>query len=128
MLISSCTQPGGQIGKWFGNWRSEEITVDGEEMPSDTYNPIMLAFQSSLFSMWSPGMSTLYGEWKDARGSIILQADPEAEPGSHFPDAMGFEDATTVELVILEINSKHLRLEWTSPRGEVWTYSFKKVY
>ena len=36
LLISGCTQNNGEIDPWFGTWRLESLTCDGE--PADDYH------------------------------------------------------------------------------------------
>lgn len=50
LLTSGCTQNNGEIDPWFGTWRLESLTCDGE--PSDDYHGQMTwSFQNDIICL-----------------------------------------------------------------------------
>lgn len=129
MLLNSCTQPGGNIGVYFGSWVLESITIDGEDAPDYTI-PVCLSFQSNIFDMAMIDYPELVGVWEETDGYLTLTAEKEWQPEEihHYPPVMGWGDYGTVTLLILRKSDKHLDLHWTDPEGRVWKYYFKKAY
>ncbi len=124
--LQSCVHPGGDIGEYFGNWVLEKIEIDSDD--HEAYEePIFLSFQSNVFNMSGVDQIGVYGIWEEDDNRLSLHADPDSGIVKRFPRIMGWGDTLDVTLLILEKNSRRLRLQWDATDGKIWTYSFRKI-
>ncbi len=128
-FLLGCTQPGGNIGHYFGSWILETIDIDGERLDAydvnaDNANPVFMSFQSSLFNMGLADGKEIYGRWETTDSTLRLQGDPSE---GEFPAIMGFGNESDIVFKILSQDSKRLILQRTDGSGRIWTYEFKKV-
>lgn len=73
--ITSCTHNNGDIGPWFGTWRLDNITVDGE--PDTSYEGnIFFMFQSQVFCARTIYPYHLYSDswarWSEEDNNILI--------------------------------------------------------
>ena len=125
-LSYSCTRNNGDIGDWFGTWRVDELTVDGE--PDPNYGPpyMIFKFQSSIVSIVWPDEAShsvpgCTGTWEQQGNKLLLRFDygqfsPTA--ASHLPE-VGTLD-------ILKLSRSTIELEYHSPQGITYYYKLKK--
>lgn len=130
---SSCTQNDGHIGRWFGFWRLETITVDGE--PDTAYDSnIVWAFQGDIIqiSLMLPGhdLDSGYGTWTDGDGALTINFDyRSAEPTDYdLPAAMHLGSKGTYRFAISDDHGNRLTLTTTNPDGRRIAYRLARVY
>lgn len=122
---SGCTHNNGDIGDWFGTWRVESMTIDGEPAP-DYAPPYMIwKFQSSVVQMMTPpGDDHFYpihtGTWHEEDGMLYLDFTwgQGVEQVSHLP--------AKCELTILQLSSRRIELQYDSTDGKTYIYKLKK--
>lgn len=76
--LCGCTHNNGDIGPWFGTWKLEKITIDGE--PDSQYGAnIFWKFQTGVFSMVevtsdtpAKGYNEIFGTWNEDNGYLFL--------------------------------------------------------
>lgn len=123
---AGCTRNNGDIGDWFGTWRVESITVDGE--PDGAYAPpyMIWKFQSSIIQIMVPddaehSAPSATGSWHEESGKLYLDFTWDlGTPGdiSHLPQKC--------ELTILKLSGSKIELQYNSPDGKTYIYYLKK--
>ncbi len=128
MLASTagCTRNNGDIGDWFGTWRVETITIDGE--PDVDYAPpyMIWKFQSSIMQILVPddyyhSATTATGSWHEEDGRLYIDFTWDlGTPGaiSHLPPKC--------ELTILKLSGSRIELQYDSTDGKTYIYYLKK--
>lgn len=126
LLPSSCTRNNGDIGPWFGTWRLESITVNGE--PDKAYAPpyLIWKFQSSIVQIINPDdaghtASSATGTWScdDNRLSLDFSWGLGHEGSiSHLPPQC--------ELTVLRLSGSRIELRYDSSDGNTYIYLLKK--
>ena len=90
-MLGSCTHNDGDIGKWFGTWAVQSISVDG--VPDDDYHgDILWKFQSDVFSMLrfsadpvDHSYQQVWGSWCEDGDALVLRfgySDDSYAPGT----------------------------------------------
>lgn len=126
LSLCGCTQPGGRIGEYFGNWVLETITIDGQN--NEEYSrPVIISFQSSVFCIGIAEHSELFGTWEEKDGNLILTADLGSGSAMTYPPVLGWGDDITIELRILEKKNRRLTLQYASTNGTISIYRFRKA-
>lgn len=64
LAMSGCVQNNGHIGHWFGLWKVERVTIDGQD-DADYKGNVFFAFQGAVFGVGTQGGITWYGRWED---------------------------------------------------------------
>lgn len=137
---SSCTQPDGYIGKWFGSWYLEEMLIDGEidqqyatNKENDT-RQVMISFHGKIFNMAYLGGTEIYGSWSYAGEVLTLIANYGEGSGSDYPNLFNPfpvvmhlpADVEQVEITVTHIGSKTMQWQYIDQNGRLITYNFKK--
>ncbi len=129
LMLSGCTQPGGNIGDYFGTWVIDTIEIDGENDAEYT-RPVMISFQSSIFVIAMADAAELYGTWEETDSHLNLDGHRVLD-GEHdnavYPPILGWGESGPVSLLILEKSSKRLTLQWQSPDHRIYTYYLRKA-
>lgn len=134
LLAAGCTQNDGDIGRWFGFWRLESITVDSTT--DDAYQGnITWAFQADIIEIdiMLPGhvRDNGYGTWSaDPDGNAITinfthTADNPSDVD--LPAAMHLPWPGAYRLDIVADNGRAVTLA-TRADGHDITYRLVKVY
>ncbi|MDE7387140.1 MAG: lipocalin-like domain-containing protein [Muribaculaceae bacterium] len=127
MTLGGCTHNNGDIGPWFGAWRVESITVDGE--PRADYAPpyLIWKFQGNVTLIQVPDDEVhvsrdMYGTWQQDGDRLTVTF------GYHNiwydPAVTLFPAHTTFE--ILKLGGSGIVLSYVNDRGQRLTYTLKK--
>ena len=54
LAMSGCVQNNGHIGHWFGLWKVERVTIDGQD-DADYKGNVFFAFQGAVFGVRHTG-------------------------------------------------------------------------
>lgn len=124
--LLSCTRNDGDIGDWFGTWRVEKITIDGET--DDQYPPhyIFWKFQSSVIQIMEPNdfdhtSVSCFGTWEQIDNKLLINLDYET---GTLPAGSLLELKS--ELEILKLSRKEITLKYIDHKGRNIVYSLKK--
>lgn len=125
VLLSGCTQVGGHIGHWFGQWRMTAIDIDGQ--PDAAYNGnTYWSFQSDIVKI-----NDSYGTWStDADDTrLILRFDYSddkrpAGTGIYAPPASTHLPAGTTALDILQLTRTDITLRYTTDGTPPVAYTY----
>ena len=143
VALSGCTRNNGDIGRWFGTWQLEEITVDGE-VDADYGRNIFWKFQNDIICMVkvdsSDGMNRyeqVWGTWEERDNNLFLDftySDFEntswngyASNGLYVPfpvTRIPYGEISRLEIV--SDNSKKLTLRYVGNSGMVCGYVLRK--
>lgn len=123
--MSGCTQNNGRIGHWFGQWKVERMTVDGEDY-ADYPGNAFFCFQSSVFGVRISrpeleGSGMYYGIWEEQDGGRIRVRfntdESEVPPASaclHLEEECVFS--------VLSADGKRKTLQRVADDGRTYTY------
>ena len=136
-MLSSCTHNNGNIGPWFGTWKLNAITIDGEidNEYADNDN-LVWKFQSTVIEMQEilPMHVTAdhFGTWTQTSDRTVEMnftyhdgLNPDGYPyytppaSSHLPRGVFVMD-------ILELTSSKMHLQYRANDGTIYTYYLKK--
>lgn len=140
MVFTGCTQPDGNIGKWFGSWYLEEMLIDGEvdqEYAADKTNgenhQVLVSFQGNVFNIGYLNASSIYGVWSYAGETLTLIASYNAGTGyvspwfKPYPIVMHFpEGIEQLEITVTQLSSRTMQWQHIDPQGQLITYNFRK--
>lgn len=136
-VAGGCTQNDGHIGKLFGSWNVNEITIDGQvvALPEGDYST--MSFQSDIVVvMLADNLHNVrknLGTWRCF--DSVLQFDfthkgTDVEPGTgpyaapewlHFP-------AGVSEFVIVELSGRKLEFTRVDKDGREYVYKLNKTW
>ena len=126
----ACTHNNGDIGPWFGTWRVESITINGEPAPGYDTPSVIWKFQSNITLLQFPDLEThksmdLYGSWQQDGDKLKVDFDHE---NIYFdPDIAIFPQVTTFDIITL--SSKKIVIEYIDAgSGNTYVYTLKKFY
>ena len=140
MTMSGCTQNDGDIGPWFGYWRLEKMTCDGDEVELYGDNGIKLiywAFQGEILRISvlydHNSNEASYAGWKADKNTLTIDfspaLDPVDNPGVYYPPViLNFYPGQIYELDINEITGSKLSLSYHDNDGSHYKYFLKKAY
>lgn len=122
----SCTRNNGNIGHWFGTWRLESITVDGERAPGYAPPYLFWKFQSSVIQMLEPDDTehvaySSIGSWEQNGDRLLLNFECELGTPHDYTLLQPVSD-----LRILKLTARDIRLEYITPIGQRVEYYLKK--
>ncbi|MBQ4344614.1 MAG: lipocalin-like domain-containing protein [Muribaculaceae bacterium] len=122
IILPSCTRNDGNIGDYFGRWKLEKITLDGD-VRVYKYNNIFWSFQSSIIEMDEVNelyhsKISHYGSWFVEDDSLVLDfghCDNDSEPGKneYAPiSGMFLENGINMlDVILLSGSEMHLRYD-----------------
>lgn len=125
LVAAGCTHNNGDIGRWFGLWKVENITVNGSNDSNYTGN-IFFAFQNTTFEQKQvhadQGVTQMIGEWRE-EGDMLTITFPfdRYYPIDGYMQGGGKENHLTVGG-----NGKHLQLTLTTKAGATVVYFLEK--
>ena len=132
--LSSCTQPDGNIGEWFGSWHLEEIKINGEtdEAYAAKAN-IMINFQGKIFDLAYIDGTEIYGQWSYA-GEVLTLIAGTYGSGVDFPHLFNPfplplhfpADVEQIEITVTYINGKTMQWQYIDQNGRLITYNWRK--
>ncbi len=132
----SCTRNCGNIGDWFGIWKLESITVNGESDPYYHGN-VFWRFQTNMILMTytyetNYDASGSYGTWTENNNILELNfsyyTEGESEQGAwYIPPAVTHIPAGISRLSVLHLSRKEIKLSYLSQSdGKEYFYLLKK--
>lgn len=136
LLLASCTQNGGHIGKIFGRWHIDSIEADGCDAPPAALN-LYWAFQTDVIQMQRENghnnFSTIYGRYRIDDNTLFIDF-PEASLPNASEGQPPFAEtglARQSALQILRFTSHELVLSYhpdpaTDPSATI-TYHLRKI-
>lgn len=139
LVFSSCTQPDGYIGKWFGSWYLEEMLINGEvdeeyaAYQQEGRFQVMVSFQGNIFHMAYIGGQAIYGTWSYAGEVLTLVASYNAGSATNspyfdpYPKVLHFPASIEqMEITVSQLYSKTMQWQIIDPEGRLVTYNFRK--
>ncbi len=134
VIAMSCTRNNGDIGEYFGTWKLESMTVNGE-LDGEYGGDIFWKFQSSVFCMEQVNerhdTENRWGTWEDDGKVLRLNfthhddAHPEgASIYSPFPVTRISNGIS--ELAIMSMDEAQMGLQYIDSVGSVIVYKLKK--
>lgn len=134
IIIASCTHNNGDVGEYFGTWKLENISVNGEN-DAAYVGDIFWKFQSSVFCMEQVNdrfdTENRWGTWMNDGKMLRLDfshyddAHPEgADFYSPFPVTRIPNGVT--DLSIISMFGSSMQLQYTGEDGNVVGYKLKK--
>lgn len=126
IVAAACTHNNGDIGPWFGAWKVEAITIDGEPK-ADYGGNLFFEFQSTVVKMCLVGdhhsTVNVIGNWDEDSGGVLHLNFPDPR---HQPIAVTGLPADC-RLSVKWNGSRHMTLEWANPdTGQTTVFSLKK--
>ena len=125
LSLASCTQYHGHID-WFGTWRVESVTVDGDAAPDYAPPYMFWKFQSGIIQIVFPDdfehTSTFcYGTWKEADNQLTVHFDWNLGTP---PSFTYLDEVATLD--IIKLSSSEIRLRYVNSGGHDVAYVLKK--
>ncbi len=132
-VVVSCTHNDGDIGAYFGTWKLEEITIDGDEDASYGRN-IFWQFQSTVFCMRSVydshAQENRWATWYQDSGSLYLDfthtEDDKDGSNKYSPFPVTGLETGLNRLEIMRMSKKRMSLEYVGKDGVIYRYALKK--
>lgn len=134
--LSSCTHNNGDIGDYFGMWKLETITIDGEK-DSEYEGNVFWRFQNEVIGMTRVNeemhaSSGSYGTWKELEGDVLqlnfTHSDNYNPAGSFYysPLPETYLPVGISNLDILSQSGSEMKLRYMDVDGRQIDYKFKK--
>ena len=143
LLAAGCTRHHGDIGEFFGDWRLDRITADGEEMllypDTDESYPILYtwAFQSTVIRINSiythNRLLDCYGTWSESDGILELNFTySDNEEGTEYlytpPKILHLSPDGITRLNIERLADKKMIVSHVGEDGVKYTYYLTHPY
>lgn len=124
LAISGCVQNNGHIGHWFGQWKVERVTIDGQD-DADYEGGVFFCFQGAVFGVRTSTGGMWYGRWaENDKGmvDVVFNTDESAVPPAYLH--VHLDEKMVFRLVSHKGSDKVL--EYVGPDGKTYTYYLKK--
>lgn len=129
LVSTSCTHNNGDIGDWFGSWRIESISIDGDPDPEYTRPCVIWKFQNAATEILMPDFDnhttigpTATGTWHEEDGYLTVDFtyDLGTPPAiTHLP--------ARARLKIIRLSGRIIELEYSSADdGRNYIYKLNK--
>lgn len=85
LAMSGCVQNNGHIGHWFGQWKVERVTIDGQD-DADYEGGVFFCFQGAVFGVRTSTGGMWYGRWaENDKGmvDVVFNTDESAVPPAY---------------------------------------------
>lgn len=135
MSTISCTRNNGDIGEYFGTWKLEKITIDGE-IDADYDGNMFWKFQSTVFCMQMVdeyhGSDTRWGTWRETANMLTLDFthhdnnNPVGAPIYSPFEQSYLPSESVVNLTIVAMLGSAMLLEYIDDTGRIIKYNLKK--
>lgn len=136
--LAGC-QDNGYIGIYYGTWRVEKYTIDGEKQSNELIDNTTVSFQNATVVIQTVidsymSADTRYGTWKEDGDIFTLNFthhDNSINVGEHPYAAPFWLGMTSVEPMIMHkttYNKKRFSLTWTDSEGHIKVYTLAKIY
>ena len=124
LTMSGCVQNNGHIGHWFGQWKVERVTIDGQD-DADYEGGVFFCFQGAVFGVRTSTGGMWYGRWEENDNGmvdVVFNTDESAVPPAYLH--MHLDEKMVFRLVSHKGHDKVL--EYVGPDGKTYTYYLKK--
>lgn len=124
LAMSGCVQNNGHIGHWFGQWKVERVTIDGQD-DADYEGGVFFCFQGAVFGVRTSTGWMWYGRWaENDKGmvDVVFNTDESAVPPAYLH--VHLDEKMIFRLVSHKGSDKVL--EYVGPDGKTYTYYLKK--
>ena len=124
LAMSGCVQNNGHIGHWFGQWKVERVTIDGQD-DADYEGGVFFCFQGAVFGVRTSTGGMWYGRWaENDKGmvDVVFNTDESAVPPAYL--RVHLDEKMIFRLVSHKGSDKVL--EYVGPDGKTYTYYLKK--
>lgn len=124
LAMSGCVQNNGHIGHWFGQWKVERVTIDGQD-DADYEGGVFFCFQGAVFGVRTSTGGMWYGRWaENDKGMVyvVFNTDESAVPPAYLH--VHLDEKMIFRLVSHKGSDKVL--EYVGPDGKTYTYYLKK--
>ena len=124
LAMSGCVQNNGHIGHWFGQWKVERVTIDGQD-DADYEGGVFFCFQGAVFGVRTSTGGMWYGRWaENDKGmvDVVFNTDESAVPPAYL--YVHLDEKMVFRLVSHKGSDKVL--EYVGPDGKTYTYYLKK--
>lgn len=124
LAMSGCVQNNGHIGHWFGQWKVERVTIDGQD-DEDYEGGVFFCFQGAVFGVRTSTGGMWYGRWaENDKGmvDVVFNTDESAVPPAYLH--VHLDEKMIFRLVSHKGSDKVL--EYVGPDGKTYTYYLKK--
>lgn len=124
LAMSGCVQNNGHIGHWFGQWKVERVTIDGQD-DADYDSGVFFCFQGAVFGVRTSTGGMWYGRWEEndkGMVDVVFNTDESAVPPAYLH--MHLDEKMVFRLVSHKDSDKVL--EYVGPDGKTYTYYLKK--
>ena len=124
LAMSGCVQNNGNIGHWFGQWKVERVTIDGQD-DADYEGGVFFCFQGAVFGVRTSTGGMWYGRWaENDKGmvDVVFNTDESAVPPAYLH--VHLDEKMVFRLVSHKGSDKVL--EYVGPDGKTYTYYLKK--
>lgn len=138
-ITGSCTRNNGDIGDYFGEWRLERLTADGEEVALYTEKSgvelYTWGFQGRLIQIVEILPRHEYiehtGSWREDGDILELNFgysdnEPGHLPGYRAPEALHLVCDGITRLHIDRFKHRRMVLSYVSDKGVLYTYYLKR--
>ncbi len=131
-LVIGCTHNDGDIGGYFGTWKLEEITADGEEV-AEYGKDIFWQFQSTVFCMRmvqeNHNQETRWGTWYEDSGFLYIDfshSETEESGTKYAPFPITHFETALNRLEIMNFSKRRMTVELVGTDGVIYRYKLKK--
>ena len=124
LTMSGCVQNNVHIGHWFGQWKVERVTIDGQD-DADYDGGVFFCFQGAVFGVRTSTGGMWYGRWEEndkGMVDVVFNTDESAVPPAYLH--MHLDEKMVFRLVSHKDSDKVL--EYVGPDGKTYTYYLKK--
>ena len=124
LAMSGCVQNNGHIGHWFGQWKVERVTIDGQD-DADYEGGVFFCFQGAVFGVRTRTGGMWYGRWEEndkGMADVVFNTDESAVPPAYLH--VHLDEKMVFRLVSHKGSDKVL--EYVGPDGKTYTYYLKK--
>lgn len=124
LAMSGCVQNNGHIGHWFGQWKVERVTIDGQD-DVDYEGGVFFCFQGAVFGVRTSTGGMWYGRWEEndkGMVDVVFNTDESAVPPAYLH--VHLDEKMVFRLVSHKGHDKVL--EYVGPDGKTYTYYLKK--
>lgn len=139
LTLASCVTNNGYIGRWYGVWALDRVTVDGVEdtswrAPGEWVN---WSFQNNIVDIVRCNSlnddEECYGTWAEKDGTLVLDyghSDNESAPGTgvYAPPVWLHIDSGVTVLRIENATGRTVTLAHTDSHGHRVVYTLRKTY
>lgn len=123
LAMSGCVQNNGHIGHWFGQWKVERVTIDGQD-DADYEGGVFFCFQGAVFGVRTSTGGMWYGRWEEndkGMVDVVFNTDESAVPPAYLH--VHLDEKMVFRLVSHKGSDKVL--EYVGPDGKTYTYYLK---